>query len=67
MGVNIPPEHFMEWGLSLLIMSEGYSCLQNIYAVRTGKLLPEYDVISILLKQFGDIIKQKIDNLQPKQ
>lgn len=51
MGVGIPPEHFMEWGLSILIMSEGYSALQNIYAVRTGTILPEYDVISIIIKK----------------
>lgn len=65
-GIGIPPEHFVEWGLSILIMSEGYSTLQNIYAVRTGKILPEYDVISIILKKLGEFIKEKIDNLQPR-
>lgn len=65
-GIGIPPEHFVEWGLSILIMSEGYSTLQNIYAVRTGKILPEYDVISIILKKLGEFIKIKIDNLQPR-
>ena len=62
MGVWIPPEHFMEWWLSLLIMSEGYSALQNIYAVRTGVVLPEYDVISIILKKLSDYLKEKLDN-----
>lgn len=65
-GVNIPPEHFVEWGLSILIMSEWYSALQNIYAVRTGVVLPEYDVISIILKKLGEVIKSKIDSLQPR-
>jgi len=65
-GIGIPPEHFVEWGLSILIMSEGYSALQNIYAVRTGVVLPEYDVISIILKKLGETIKNKIDNLQPR-
>lgn len=65
LGVGIPPEHFMEWGLSILIMSEGYSALQNIYAVRTGKVLPEYDVISIIIKKLGLTIKEKLDNLTP--
>lgn len=65
-GIGIPPEHFVEWGLSILIMAEGYSSLQNIYAVRTGVVLPEYDVISIILKKLGDFIKEKIDNLQPR-
>lgn len=67
MWVGIPPEHFMEWGLSILIMSEGYSALQNIYAVRTGVILPEYDVISIIIKKLGITIKDKLDSFtQPK-
>lgn len=61
-GVNIPPAHFMEWGLSILIMAEWYSAIQNIYAVRTGKVLPEYDVISIILKKLSDFLKEKLDN-----
>jgi phage-related holin len=60
--VNIPPAHFMEWGLSILIMAEWYSAIQNIYAVRTGKVLPEYDVISIILKKLSDFLKEKLDN-----
>lgn len=68
--VNIPPAHFMEWGLSILIMAEWYSAIQNIYAVRTGKVLPEYDVISIILKKLSDFLKEKLDNATnpwPKQ
>lgn len=61
-GVNIPPAHFMEWGLSILIMAEWYSAIQNIYASRTGKILPEYDVISIILKKLSDFLKEKLDN-----
>jgi len=61
-GANIPPAHFMEWGLSILIMAEWYSAIQNIYAVRTGKVLPEYDVISIILRKFSDFFKEKLDN-----
>jgi hypothetical protein len=52
----------MEWGLSILIMAEGYSSIQNIYAVRTGKILPEYDVISIILRKLSDFLKEKLDN-----
>lgn len=61
-GVGIPPAHFLEWGLSILIMAEGYSSIQNIYAVRTGKVLPEYDVISIILKRLSEFLKEKLDN-----
>lgn len=63
--VWIPAGHFIEWGISILIMSEWYSALQNIYAVRTGKVLPEYDVISILLKKLWTLIKERIDSMQP--
>lgn len=69
-GENIPPADFMEWWLSILIMAEWYSAIQNIYAVRTGKVLPEYDVISIILKKLGDFLKEKLDNATnpwPKQ
>ncbi len=64
-GVGIPPEHFLEWGISILIMAEGYSSIQNIYAARTGKVLPEYDVISILLKKLGEYIQDKLDTFTP--
>jgi hypothetical protein len=47
--------------IGLLIMAEGYSILQNIYAVRTGKILPEYDVVSMILKSVSGIIKDKIE------
>ena len=36
--------------LAIFIMAEGYSTIQNIYAIRTGKILPEFDVISLVLK-----------------
>lgn len=63
----MPPEHVLEWGLSILIMAEGYSIIQNIYAFRTGKILPEYDVISTLLKKLGDFIILKINELTTPQ
>jgi hypothetical protein len=42
-------------------MAEAYSIIQNIYTMRTGLVLPEYDVISILLKKLSEFIKEKID------
>lgn len=61
-GVGIPASHFMEWGLSILIMAEGYSVIQNVYAFRTGKVLPEYDVISIILKSMSKFLEDKLNN-----
>lgn len=65
-GVWIPASHFMEWGLSLLIMAEWYSVIQNVYAFRTGKILPEYDVISIILKRLSLFIEEKLNNVTKK-
>lgn len=42
-------------------MAEGYSTIQNVYAIRTGKVLPEYDVISLLLKSLGDYLRFRIE------
>lgn len=36
------------WGMNLLILSEVYSIIGNIYTIRTKKYLPEWDVIALL-------------------
>lgn len=38
-------------GINMLVISEVYSIISNIYAIRTRQELPEYDVISILGKK----------------
>lgn len=35
-------------GLNILILSEVYSIIGNIYSIRTHKELPEYDVVAML-------------------
>lgn len=52
--------------LWIFIVSEWYSTLQNIYAIRTGKMLPEFDVISIVIKNAWEFFKQKIENMVKK-
>jgi len=47
--------------LWIFIMAEGYSTIQNVYAIRTGKILPEFDVISLLIKEVWDFFKRRID------
>lgn len=44
-------------------MAEFYSIIQNVYAVRTGVILPEYDVISIALKRLTGFIQEFIERL----
>lgn len=48
--------------LAILIMAEGYSVIQNVYAIRTGTMLPEFDVISTILKGFSEFLKIKIES-----
>jgi len=45
---------FFNWGINLLIVSETYSIIGNIYSIRTGKELPEWDVIALLGKKIRD-------------
>jgi len=49
--------------MSILIMAEFYSIIQNVYAVRTGVILPEYDAISIALKRLTGVIQDFIEKL----
>ena len=49
--------------MSILIMAEFYSIIQNVYAVRTGLILPEYDAISIALKRLTGFIQDFIEKL----
>ena len=44
-------------------MAEFYSIIQNVYAVRTGIMLPEYDAISITLKRLTWFIQDFIEKL----
>jgi hypothetical protein len=61
-GLEIDESQYIKGVLSIFIAAEGYSTLQNVYAIRTGKLLPEFDVISLILKALGDYIKERIDS-----
>lgn len=61
--IEVNPSGFIDSVIGIFIMAEAYSINQNVFAIRTGKILPEYDVISIFLKKFGDFLKNKIDKL----
>jgi len=61
-GLGIEESKYTVAILSIFIVAEGYSTIQNVYAIRTGKLLPEFDVISLILKSLGDYFKERIEN-----
>ena len=60
---KIDPEYYIQTVMSILIMAEFYSIIQNVYAVRTGVILPEYDAISIALKRLTWVIQDFIEKL----
>lgn len=60
---KIDPEYYIQTVMSILIMAEFYSIIQNVYAVRTGIILPEYDAISIALKRLTGVIQDFIEKL----
>lgn len=57
-GVWLDASAYISTILSILILSEVYSTLQNAYTVRTWKHLTEYDVISVFLKILWNKIEQ---------
>lgn len=65
-GLSINEQKYVVWILSIFITAEWYSTLQNVYTIRTGKILPEFDVISIVLKNIWEFFKQKIENMVKK-
>ena len=56
-GVGANATTFFTWGMNLLIMSELYSIIGNIYSIRNGKELPEWDVVALL----GRKIREKFE------
>lgn len=60
---DLDPKYYIQTVLSVLIMAEFYSIIQNVYAVRTGVILPEYDAISIALKRLTGVIQDFIEKL----
>lgn len=60
-GNHIDGDTYLGGILGILIMAEGYSVIQNVYAIRTGEILPEFDAISLMLKGFSEFLKSKIE------
>ena len=60
---NLDPKYYIQTVMSILIMAEFYSIIQNVYAVRTWIMLPEYDAISIALKRLTGFIQDFIEKL----
>jgi phage-related holin len=53
----------LNWGLMILSLHEGYSTLGNLYSIRTGQELTEFDAVSYSIKLMADWIRKKVDRL----
>ncbi len=49
-GIGVDMVFLVKGTLTVLILSEAYSALGNIQAIRTGKEVPEFDAVAVLLK-----------------
>lgn len=54
-------EKYITSFIALLVMSETYSILQNIYIIRTWEKITEYDVVSRVIRWVWDIIANAIE------
>lgn len=60
-ALELEPDWYIKTVISILIMSEFYSIIQNLYAMRTGKVIPEFDAISLLLKFIWEWVKNWLE------
>ena len=47
-AMHMQSENILFIGMNILILSEAYSIIGNVYAIRTKDELPEYDALSLL-------------------
>lgn len=55
-GLGADFNWLVSWTVSVFILSETYSIIANIYAARTGVILPEFDAVSAVLKKVRSLI-----------
>lgn len=55
-GLGADFNWLVSWTVSVFILSETYSIIANIYAAKTGIILPEFDAVSAVLKKVRSLI-----------
>jgi phage-related holin len=55
-GINLDLTAFAGGALSLLIVGQAYSIVGNIYTIRSGKKVAEFDVVRIILGQIRNFL-----------
>lgn len=65
-GVGLNLLFVAQWALGVLILAEAYSILGNIHAIRIRKDVPEFDVVSWLLRKIQvallGILQKSVEN-----
>ena len=61
-GLGADFHWLVSWSISALILSESYSIIANVYTIRTGKIAPEWDAVSLILSK----IRSAIDMLDKR-
>ena len=56
-GLGADFNWLVSWTVSVFILSETYSIIANIYAIKTGKIAPEWDAISFILARLRAVIE----------
>ena len=55
-GLGADFNWLVSWTVSVFILSETYSIVANIYAAKTGVIMPEFDAVSAILKKVRSLI-----------
>lgn len=55
-GLGVDFNWLVGWSISVLILSEAYSIIANIYTIRTGETAPEWDAVSLVLKKVRSMV-----------
>ena len=65
-GIWIDYHKYVTSVLWIFIMAEWYSTIQNVYAIRTWKILPEFDVLSLIIKTIWEFFRDRIESAVKK-
>lgn len=60
-GIDVDAKSFVNFCFSVLIVSEAYSVIGNIYTVKTGKKVKEIDAISAILKVIQNLFETAVN------
>lgn len=55
-GLGADFNWLVNWTVSVFILSEAYSIIANVYTIKTGKIAPEWDAISLILRKIRSAV-----------